>query len=310
MSVIACDEMGNRRTASLDSKGARKYTRIFKVITDDPCTTAGDVGNADCTGSGGDAIPLLFTTFVVPNKVDRSTSFSDVGARVVEIRPREDGENPYVWEVEVNYDSNCGDEDLGLENPLLRAPVIEWDWEEIEAPLTQDLDGNSILNSAYCPFNPPPTYPTAFPMLKIERNEPVWDDATWEANADFAYTVNLDTFYGFYPGQARMKPIKAVPQTENNQDFYRVTYIIQFRTPINGDVGTAWHFKPLDQGVLQLNTDGTKIVPIRDDTSGAYVTSPKLLNGLGRVLDPTISSPVFLDFEIYEGAFFGALNLE
>jgi hypothetical protein len=300
-SILSVDEMGNRREASLDSRGQRRYTRVFVVITDDPCITSGDVGNA-----GG--LPLMFDPLIVPNNLAADQFFTDAGARVTEIRPREDSENPYRWEVEIHYDSNCPDADQGTPDPLDRAPIYAWDNEVVEEPVVIDLDNNRIMNSAATPFNPPPTRPVAYDVLTITRYE-----RDYPANAaDFAFATNVDTFMGYDPGLARMDPIKAVPVQENAEDLFKVTYTIRFRGPsgfIDAATGgdfSPWNFIPLDHGPKVLKNG--KAVAAKDGYgSGIDV----LLDGRGnKIDDPTPDDAVYLQFRTCKEAIYATLNLE
>jgi hypothetical protein len=302
MAVVSCDEMGNKREASLDSKGQRRYMRIFVVITDDPCTSAGDVGNAA-------GLPLMFDPLRVPNNLASTTFFVDDGARVSEIRPREDNENPFRWEVEVHYDSNCPDADQGTPDPLNRAAVYTWSNEIAEEALVWDEDGNPILNSAAMPFNPPPTRPVSYDVLTVERYE-----QDYPANAaDYAFATNIDAFYGYEPGQARMDPITATPVMENAEDVFKVKYVIRFRSPNSvpgddpaGNPRLPWNYQPLDHGPCAIK-NGTWVNC--NDSRGRQL-SDVLLDGHGNQLaNPGPSNAVYMNFRIYKQAIFASLNL-
>lgn len=284
--------MGSRRTASIDEKGVRKYTRIFLIITDDPVTDAGTVRDAPGT-------PEMFDSYEVPTNTLGTEFFVDDGATLGEKRPIEDQENPFRWELECNYSSTTGRPGDGEEDPMDRPATYDWDYDVAKEPVTQDIDGRAILNSADMAYDPPPEKDVAYDVLTIERNE---DDFDPELAAEYAFAINLDSFMGYDPGQARMRPIKAKSQYENGQEFKKVTYVIDFR-----EGKDPWHLAPLDQGPCE-NIDGKLVV--MTDKNGQPLNGPALLNGDGRKLNIEIQDPVYGDHKIYNEKIFATLDLE
>lgn len=91
-------------------------------------------------------------------------------------------------------------------------------------------------------------------------------------------------------------------QKRNGVSYREMTMIIK----LNKD---GWNLQPLDAGFRFRNGLG-ELVRITSDGDGTDVTTPVLLNGAGVVLsDPTPSTAVYGDFEVYPEYNFNLLPL-
>lgn len=285
MAIVRVDEIPGARKCSIDEKGVRTYMRVWQVVTNTMLSDS--VVARDAPG-----VPAMFDFYLSDFAVDHD-------ALVVHKEASEDSENPFLWHVNVEYSSAAGDPDQGKENPLDRPPIYKWTTEEARRPAEVDLDGLPVKNSAGMAFDPPPEYDVGFRVLTITRNEAEFDPAALD---EYMFKVNSEAFFDYDPGMARMQPIEGEESFENGVEFWKVTYIIKFRTDDNG-----WKLNPLDQGPCVLV--GGKLVVAQDERGQPY-NGPVLLNGIGEQLATDIEDPVYLHFRVYDSADFTALNLE
>lgn len=290
MAVISFAEIwnGRRAAASLDKFITREYTRVFRVITNDPKDEPWVVGSA--TG-----LPILFDPYQGQNGA------IDLNSRALRIEPRQSEDDPYIWEVVIEYGTKFENFDPanyetgGYENPILRPPDIRWSFVSFQKPIDKDLLGNAIVNSAQDPYDPPVTVDDHRPVLTYERNELVFDPELAIAYMD---AVNTDVFLGALPGQAKVAGIEAVRVFEHNLFFWRVNYEIHFRRE-------GWDLIIINRGYHYLDAGESKAI---NDKFGQPVSSPKLLTAAGAVL-PQGGTPTDKTFKVYKELPFALLGL-
>jgi hypothetical protein len=265
---------------TLSEKGERTHTRTFRVITDSPLVTATEVLLAAGIPRRGDWLP------------------SDTAAYVKTVTPRQDEDNPLLWEVRVVYDTSV--EPDQEENPIARPVEIVWGASQWQRLAEKDIDGNALLNSAGYYFDPPPEADDSRPVLTITRNEAAFNPTL---AIDYQDAVNSNNFLGFDPDQVKVASITAARQFENGVYFWRVTYEFNFRRE-------GWTLKILDQGRYRLNRK-----PIREknaagvELDGTHVADPVPLDGLGEPLaNPTPATVKYRNFKIYKERDFSVFN--
>jgi hypothetical protein len=268
MSIYKVGEMGERRTAAMDEKGVRTYT-------------ARD--HAD--------VPDMFDSYVTDTSIDTQ-------ALVISKSARETPDNPFRWEVEVNYSSAAEDPEQAAENPLDRPAIYKWTSEASKDPLQEDTEGNAVTNSADMPFDPLPEVDVANRILTIVRNEETFDP---DDKDQYTYTLNQNEIFNQPAGQGRLEPIEGEEQFENGIKFWRVTYTIKFRKQPK-----TWQIWLLDQGPCELIDDEWVKVIDKNGTEVGVVN----LDGEGRKIDPAEDDPTYFGFYGYEEADWDPLDLE
>ena len=206
-----------------------------------------------------------------------------------------------------------------LENPLQDPARTEWSTESYQTPVVEDIDGDAIINSAGDPFDPP-----------AEKDDSRWVSITRKNVADsvpawiFAYQdgVNSDSYTVdgklIDPGEAKISAIHlGETQTRNEIDYRVLTVTIHYRGEGDdagssgygpgggGDEVEPWDLSLLDAGMREIGSEGSGscawsgLRPIRN-CDGSDVMAPVPLNGEGFALDdPTPSTSIFLQFEVY-----------
>jgi hypothetical protein len=270
MSVIDWTEIHNGRDSDFETskkQSVRRYTRVFQATTDSNTDDGLVVKQyANCPRHGD-----------VHN--------SDPGAWCRKVNARNESFSKRVWLVTAAYSS----EYEVTANPLDDPADIDWDAVTFTRPYTQDKDGDAILNSAGCAPDPPLEDDDALWVVNVRKNLaaiPAWI-------LSFKNTVNSSSFVldgvPIAARQARLSGIKISNQQERNDISYRVVSM-SFRLKDDGD---TWDKVWLDQGMMELNADDTKLQKITD-ANGAYVTSPVPLDGSGHKLAlPTPSTAVY-----------------
>lgn len=290
MATGAAYEVMEGRRGTLKDDFSREYTRVFYV----PSTSSVEPPNNVMFALN---IPRLWDSFP-----------TDSAARVRDVTPRQ--LQPDLWEVQVEYSTkgiqnpdklggSGSPSDYSSEVPTARPPKRKWGTRTYRIGLDRAIDGSAIVNSADCPFDPPPEIDVSQLTLTITRNEPSFDHGLAMALMN---KVNSASFYGALPKCALMHQITADEEYENGFFFWSVTYEIHF------DVND-WRLKVLDAGYyIRSIFTANKKVTIKD-VDGQPLTAPTLLNGDGlQLLDD--EDPVYRIFEIYPTFDFGLLGLE
>lgn len=293
MAVISFAEIwnGRRAAASLDQFITREYTRVFRVITNDPKDEPWVVGSAV-------GLPILFDPYQGQNGV------IDLNSRALRIEPRQSDDDPYIWEVVIEYGTKFNGIDAShysanpasYENPTLRPADVEWGYVSFQKPIDTDLLNNAVVNSAQDAFDPAPLVDDHRPTLTISRNELVFDPSVAITYMD---AVNTDVFFGALPGQAKVAGISANREFEHNLFFWRVTYEIHFRRE-------GWNLVILNRGYHHLVGGVSKKILDKD---AEPVGSPKLLAANGTLL-PQAGTPTYKTFYPYKELPFAFLELD
>jgi hypothetical protein len=220
------------------------------------------------------------------------------------IEPTQDGDNPKLWVVRVEYDTEMPEE----EDPFDRPPEYSWTFAQFQKVAALDINGNAIVNSAGQYFDPPIEIDDSRPVLTIVRNEIYFNPAIAIAYQD---AINSEWFFGFAPGVVKVANISAVSQVEDDYPsagnkfyYWKVTYEFMMRRG-------GWTLQLLDQGRFKISAvaDGDVMLePIRD-ADLQPVTDPLPLNGSGQPIDePGPTNCVFLPYQVYQALPFTAFG--
>lgn len=301
MSVIATSEIHEGRDGSIDEGSVRRFTRTFRVRTDNPYDG-----------------PL---TVLVQSSVPRVGDFYaeqsgavDTGSRCRSVTPTQDQNERTEWMVRCEYSSERPAQSIDtqqgrvdpaewVENPLLRPATYRWGTSATtrvvdKAELLQDdlswLVDQPVANSAGYKFDPPPEIEEFNLTLSVVRNEAIFDPFV-----AYQYTgaINTDVFLGLFAADvARCLGITGESQFENGSYFWRVSYEFEFRFG-------GWYLVLLDAGYVDSAGE-----VFMDATNGVPRSDPTLLDGAGAELgDPT--APVFRTFRAIRQLPFSPLNI-
>lgn len=281
MIVIYCYEI-QPRSGDENNKLERTYERIWRAKVDIPDATSNEILAIP-------DIPDLNSVYLI------GTQASDIGALVSKRRARQDADNPYVWEITVNYDTKQPDPSKITENPLQKIPEVDWDFQRYSKPIVKDRHFNAIRNSAGDVYDPPAEKDATRVVLTITSNKA---DFNVVFALDFRDVVNRTSFLGADPRQAKVMSLKAKRQSEKGLVYFAVTAVIEFHDE-------TFDLVLLDIGYNELI--GGVRTPIREK-DGTLIQTPMLLDGNGVRLAPN-AQPVFNTFEVYEEQDFALLNI-
>jgi len=299
MAYTLFTEVAEGRTASVDQKFNRTYTRVFLVRTD-----AATYGPA--YAASHPSLPVIF-----------SAHNEDANAYCLSISPSQDQGDPTLWRVSVNYGYNVdapsaasapsGDPAVETqqtgqppadreENPLSRPRDYSVSTTSYPLGVMFDRSGTLIRNSAKDPFLPVPEIVKGGASITVGLNSvnspsAAWIGAIGSVNAS-SYTVGP---YVIGTALAKLNSVSANLVYENNVSYWRWTLVFEYRP--NG-----WTHVVNDMGMFKL------VAGVRSpiDYNGVNVTVPVNLDGAGLPLAPA-SSPIPLTFDIYPRVTFPAL---
>lgn len=304
MAVLSVLELPEGRASSMtmDGRGqvVRTYIRVFQVFTDDMTTAQIEVRDAA-------GIPALWSLYQTLNQAGNAVGEADLGARVVELNPQQDVNNPFRWTVEVKYSSKWRDEANNIENPLLRPADISWENIDFQEAVQVDEqredpwpNGRPYMNVVREPFDPPIQRDATRLTCVAIKNFAFYDAALWSTYLN-PNSLNDAIFMGFEPAQAKCKQITGGKvQVENDVVFVPVTFRIEFRNgtyvdpggPLDG-VTITWDEYYANVGFSKVDPETAAIVPILD-ASGQVVTKPQFLDAAGELLNVAVDPVVYV----------------
>ena len=299
MAYTLFSEIAEGRTANVDQKYNRTYTRVFLVRTSDATYGPGYAGSHP-------SLPTIW-----------SAHPEDVKAYCLSLQPSQDQGDPTLWRITVNYGYNLdapsaasapsGDpavetQQTGqppadrVENPLSRPRDYSVATVSYPIGVTYDRSNNLIKNSADDPFLPPTEIVKGGATITVGLNSvnspsAAWIGAIGGINAS-TYTIGP---YVIGTALAKLNSVSANLVYENNVSYWRWSLVFEYRP--NG-----WAYVVNDMGMFK-KSGGTR-KPI--DINGVNVTVPVNLDGSGGVL-AVGGTPVALTFHVYPRYTFPAL---
>jgi len=213
-----------------------------------------------------------------------------------------------VWELTCTYAPRTFSTNDPGDDPDHPQPPSETDsfsfastWEVLKVPLTRDMDGKQVCNSAGEDFSPPYETSKRIKINRLTRRENI--DPQQKADL-FSYTVNQYPIWGKPEGTWLLEILVSL-RPESERAWWSVDYNMRYNEE-------GWDPQLLDQGYHYR--DGFALIPIVD-SEGASVTTPRALEGHGLELkedDNPLAEPkprVWLTFKEFERRDFAMLNL-
>ena len=211
---------------------------------------------------------------------------------------------PTIWLATASFGELGADQDNSNEdpyqpdNPLDRDTVWRVDWETIQEVVSEDNQGQAIVNSAGQPFNESIYEDRRMPVLVARKNYADWAEIL-DIGAEYDRSINSTTFQGFEAQKVKWGGVVCSdPQWENGVKFYEAA----FRFVVNSK---KWFRNILDRGIVYL--DGGELKNFRD-ADGQVIGDPQLLDGSGGKL-PQGQVGVALPFYINEEKNFNSIGL-
>ena len=283
MAVVgSAHEHWKGRSASFNG-GIWTYRRQWLVKTDDKT-------DREDTVSGASGLPAYAELHPAP--------ISDA-AYCTEIEYKQLSKTPLAWTVIATYTSgrefNTGGGSGSNTDATQDGVLVSWTSEIYQEAIFQDVSGDAIVNSAgdYL-IDPSPTRDASHLVAKIRANVasvPAWVLSYQNAVNNASVTIGG---LAIASGLAKVQRIEIGElQNRNNSTFYPLSFEVHVHE--NG-----WRLKPLDAGFRER--DGSDdLIQILNEGDNNEPTTPVPLDGSGAALDdPTPSTAVFLDFQVYE----------
>ena len=286
MAVVSVNEINDGERA-VKTRSGWEYTRVFKVVLDDPTDGPRAAALAD---DGSTAVPSI-----------NDAHPDDANALAHRIDPQKVSDTRLIFNVAVDYKTQFGAELPITENPLDEDPTIAWGRWTRTIAVDKDKDGTAVLNSARDPFDPPAEDDEYELEVTITRNEASFTPATAR---EYLNSVNSSSTtiagYSADAREAKLVEFGGASAERHGTSYYVVTYKIQFKEDL-------WDLSLLDQGLYYL--DGTHKRRIKLD--GEDAEQPQRLNGSGAALDEdaAAAASVFRTFRRRKEKSFASLNL-
>lgn len=216
--------------------------------------------------------------------------------------------SPIMWIATVNYSGEIG----GLRNlggntnptsPFDARPRLQWDDVETEAEIDEDFDGQPIVNTAGERFRGVKAL-FSDQTLTVTRNMLLFNPY---AQAVYRRSVNSDLFMGWPPGTCKLMKLSAQNVLDEQNGYWTVTGVFQFRYPYNTTPDKAWYARWLNVGLNQRRTVGQpELEPCYDGNDTPAVT-PQYLDADGRQTDE--AGAIWNETKLYNSLPYNLLGL-
>lgn len=185
--------------------------------------------------------------------------------------------NPHIWIATVSYgelqedQDNTSEDPFVQDNPLDRDTVWRVEWDVVQEIVSEDRNGEQIVNSAGQPFDEALLEDRHLAVMVGRKNYETEEEIR-DIGTEYDRAVNSAVFRGEAVRTVKFDGVGCSdPQWENGIRFYEAT----FRFSVKAE---TWDRKVLDRGFSYL--DAGKLKNIRDD-DGQLITEPALLDGSG-----------------------------
>lgn len=217
--------------------------------------------------------------------------------------------SPILWIATINYNGEIGGVGTGSQNdnpvvsPLAAAPRIAWDDVETEQDIDEDFDGLPIVNTAGERFRGIKAL-FSDQTLTVTRN---MIDFNPFAQAVYRRSVNSDLFQGWPPGTCKLMKLSAQNVIDQQNGYWQVTGVFQFRYPYNTTPDKAWYARWLNVGLNQRQTVGQpELIPCYDG-HGTPAVTPQYLDANGT--QTTEANVVWNETKLYGSLPYNLLGL-
>ena len=314
MSIKSVGEIWESRKGTIDELSVRRYTRIFRVLTDDPLDGSKEIVTA-VDPDDGTSIPAMGSTWT-------DGTLQDQGARVFNIDPQQDSEDPVHWKVTVEYTSgppSGTNRDPSLfvaqsGQPLAFPPEVRFDFDTYRRGVINDIYGNPVLNAAGTPFSP---------GIEVDQHRLVifieWNSINYNAlqAAYYIDSINNDTYLGLPPYSLKIRKWGGELRYQDGQPFWRRQVELEVRIDqlsISSDapataVPDSFLFNILNAGHQIYNSGTQQLEDARNPTNGQIYSSAVPLSVDGGSVLTAREVPNYLQFHIYNEIAFGSLDI-
>lgn len=230
----------------------------------------------------------------------------DAPARCISVSVSQDASAPKVFRATAIFDTKVKEpeKEKRPDNPLLRATKYKLELMQYDRFVDKDIKGKPIQNTLGKPFDPPLTIDDSRQVLVGVRNMSSLGQIV-ALQQMYKDAVNLNTFYGAKPRQAKVVSITAGDaQVENDVEFYEVAIRVAFK-----EAGESWQPSLLNQGMSRLTRGNRRNTETCKLPNGELITSPIRLAKNGLSVDDSFEEPYFIPFKIYPERDFRGLGI-
>lgn len=283
MTVTSCRVQWPSADYSGDYKHQEKISLEWLIETDNPQDGPKTI-QAEAQAFPTEPLARVYQAYAYGNDYDEFMLAKS-------LRLRRDPKSKYLWHAIVEYD-NTLDAGQGNQNPLLRAPIDDWDIEQYQKAMERDVDGELICTSAGQAFDPPIEVDDTRPILTYTRNESSWPSQI----LTYQDVINSDTFLGVFPPRTAKVNIRASKRFENDVKFYETRYVFHFRRE-------GWDRVIINRGTRFKISEDSLI-----SHSLPPGQQPRLLDENGLIKTPS-GSPTYKTNRVYTAVPFAPLNI-
>jgi len=315
MAIVDVQEIwsGRKGTNELGGEAGegaiRRYTRVFRVQTDDQ-----QEGPQRVMAAKG--LPSMTDYFITRKSTDTGSLCHHISANV-------DQDDWKYWLVTCEYSSDS--EDVGdpkhevtgskgpgggnnkspkakeQHDPTQDPPKTKIHYERCVRRMEVDLDGNPMTNSSKEPFDPPIEVEDLRPVIQITKKVESFDPA----DPKFRSKINKDDFMGFPPGMVLLAGVNATDEYINDKKYTSLTY--EFHIDPRG-----WIVKVLDMGLREkLGPGKYATIPCKGTQGNGEPKAPsEFMTPVGVPLGGNgkrAQNPFVHSFHLYRPADFGKL---
>lgn len=299
MAIVSVDELFESRQGAWTTNEGRKYTRVFRVLTnnqyDGPnvAIQAAGINRGDQYLPQGSDLGLEQDTNAYCNTL---SAVQEEGDSLGWIVTAEYGPYSTLW-------AGGGP----AQNPLLQPIDVSWSERDQEVVADMDVDGKAIVNTAGDPYDPPIMDDDPRQVITIVRNEAMLNLPLLQL---YRKAVNSDVFAGYNPLMVRV--VSILPKSVFHQDigwYYQVTYEFEALPPWSQYAGLyGWRRTVLNQGLRSINSTTGNLQHVT--INGIPVTEPVLLDKNGYYKQNNPNVPYYNVYQLRPELPFAAFNFD
>jgi hypothetical protein len=272
-------------TSSIDDSGTRRYKRCFRCLTDSDLVDGAFI-------RASILCPQIYDFYF-------SAAGSDFGARCVKVDCTRLADDPKTWDITAEYSSRWSLDLAKGENPCDWPPEFKIRCDKFEEGMTEDIDGNAIINTIGEAFDPPLKRNRIRFKLCVTKNLPSVDMLKLSLVVE---TVNLYSFYGFEPETVLLWDVTADEVTRDQYSYWAHTF--EFLVDSEG-----WDEKVVNIGTRMRQEIGGEIVAAR--TADGQRIKSVYLDEDGVKMNPLVPGfkPHLITFKKYQTSNFAILGI-
>jgi hypothetical protein len=305
MPVVSCKRQFGGASMEAEPGQKRKYT--FKWIVQTSTATMDPYqvlkqciafGSSD----GNSPVPDLYDTLP-----------GDNSARCKRINATQRTEDPKVWDVTVNADTEINPREENRqenENPMQQTVEYSLEQAQFVRVVEKSIDGKPCVNTLGDPFVPAIEQEDYRPVLVAQKNFATLAEVIGYM-LEFKDAVNNAPFYGAKRRQARVKSITAGQQQfQNGYYYYPVTIRIEFKSD-NDPAGGTWDREVLNTGKRWRKKKGDQNFTNKHDGITPSDAIPLDKDGVPCTKDEAgrLENPHYLTFKTFPERNFGRLGI-